>query len=260
MVVELAAVLLSSGARAAGGARVEQGVQLGGLPGKRGRRRCRAAGELGGGGPAAGQQRDQRKPRSPPGCRAVPSRLDGPGRRGGRAARRRAGRPAWASGAAQAARAAGLGWLSPALFGPDQPWSLAPVPYRAVPRLTVSWLSRWLARASRSRLPGRRANLLGRPAFLRVAAWGFMHVVHDSEAAVMVWDTSQQSLGAVCERPQNLPRMGASCAPRKDYMRSGTGMPSRSSPASSTRRVSADRASLLLRTDSSGACRTGHFS
>jgi len=47
---------------------------------------------------------------------------------------------------------------------------------------------------------------------------------------------------------------------KRRYMRSGTGMPSRPSPVSRTRRVSAERASLLWRVGSSAACRTGHCS
>jgi len=235
-----------SGARVQRGTRVEQSVQLGGLPGKRGRCRRGTAGELRRSRPATGEQQDQGKPGSPPDCRAVPPRAARPVRRGARRAGAsrtpgpgraawparyapcaRPGRAAWPAryapcarpgSADRPARSARLRWQTPALLGPDQPRSPVPALCGFLAR-PVLRLSGWLAPAFRSRLPSRRADLLGRPVFLRTATWGFMHVVHDSEAAAEVWDAGQQILGAGCERPQDLPQTGHYVRPGSGYVR-----------------------------------------
>ena len=106
--------------------------------------------------------------------------------------------------------------------------------------------------------------------------------VHDGNDAALAWDASQRFLGAAWETAQDFPRARAAATDAAarclngsvragqvpagevrglaGYMRSGTGMPSRPSPVMSTRRVSADSASLLCRMDGSGACSTGHCS
>ena len=79
---------------------------------------------------------------------------------------------------------------------------------------------------------------------------GLVEGVHGGNDAVAGWDISQQFLGAAWEQPEGIP----------GYMRSGTGMPSSPRPVTSTRKVSADSASLLCRMAGSGACSTGHCS
>ena len=83
--------------------------------------------------------------------------------------------------------------------------------------------------------------------------------VHDRETAATGWDHSQGILGITGEQPVNVPESIPTGGGYTGYIRSGTGMPSRPRPVSSTRKVSADRASLLRRTDSS-ACSTGQCS
>ena len=114
------------------------------------------------------------------------------------------------------------------------------------------------------------------------AARGLVVGIHARHDAAAAWDIGQRFLGAAWEQPGGPPpargdgRAGTGRG-RRDrgagrartgymrpgagiYMRSGTGMPSRPRPVTSTRRVSADSASRLCRSAGSAACSTGHCS
>ncbi len=122
--------------------------------------------------------------------------------------------------------------------------------------------ARMHARARRLRRTLRSGR--GWPALL-TASLRNVHVVHGSEPARLAWDLRRRNLRFLRAEPEISLRRPAHARERAEeisapYIRSGTGIPSRSRPLSSTFSVSAASARREFMTSSLPAFRTGHCS
>ena len=149
---------------------------------------------------------------------------------------------AWVPGPAAALLAAGDEWPASEAPATIPPTASAPAATSPTVQLSGSAAGGRGGPAPRSpRSRDSRPELLGRAGSPGPRP-GAHHVVHAAEPARPGCDNRRHSLGFPWEHPPELStRQGAR------HIRSGTGIPSRSSPVSRTRRVSADSASRLSR-------------